>query len=167
MKLLSHYAAACKSLPREAFVQRHPGPFLVHSSRTGGVLQAGAGGRTFDSVVVDDSAPDDVPDEVRTVFTVSQFSTKGPDVSIGSELGTALRVPAASVSRSHAVLHLEGGRWLIEDSGSSMGTWVNGEVVEPGARRPLSPGDRLSLGAVDVTFLPAAQFYDFVRQIVD
>ena len=166
MKLLSHYAAACKALSREAFVQRHPGPFLVHSSRTGGVLQAGAGGRTFDGVVVDDGVPDDVRDDVQTVFTVSQFAAKGPDVSIGSELGAALRVPVASISRNHAVLHLEGGRWFVEDSGSSMGTWVNGEAVEAGARRVVSPGDRLSLGAVDVTFLPAAQFYDFVRQIV-
>jgi hypothetical protein len=47
-----------------------------------------------------------------------------------------------------------------------MGTWVNGDVVEPGTRRALAPGDRLSLGAVDVTFLPAAQFYDFLKQIM-
>jgi pSer/pThr/pTyr-binding forkhead associated (FHA) protein len=166
MKLLSHYAAACKALSRDAFAQRHPGPFLVHSSRNGGALQSGAGGRTIDSVTVDDSTPDEARDEVQTVFTVSQFTPKGPDIAIGSEMGAALRVPAVSVSRTHATLHRDAGRWFIEDSGSSLGTWVNGEGVEAGSPRQLAPGDRLSLGALDVTFLPAPQFYDFVRQIM-
>jgi hypothetical protein len=161
MKPLSHYVAACTALSREAFAQRHPGPFLVHSSRTGGALQTTGGGRTIDSVVLEEQTEDDANADVQTVFTVSQFAPKGPELAIGSELGSALRVQAASVSRTHARLRFEGGQWLIEDAGSSVGTWINGEGLDPGARHALRPGDRISLGALDVTFLTALEFYDF------
>jgi len=163
MKPLSHFATVCEALSREAFVERHPGPYLVHSSRSAGPLEITGGGRTIDSVVVDDAPAEDAEEDVQTVFTVSQFAPKGPDLSVGSEVGSALRVPATSVSRTHAVLRKVASQWCIEDAGSSMGTWVNGEPLDPGGTRPLDPGDRISLGALDVTFLPAAAFYDFVR----
>jgi hypothetical protein len=167
MKPISHYVAACGALTREVFVQRHPGPFLVHSSRTGGVLQTTGGGQTIDSVVLEDAADaeESASADVQTVFTVSQFAPKGPELAIGSELGSNLRVPAASVSRVHARLRSEKAQWIIEDAGSSVGTWVNGEGLESGTGRVLQPGDRVSLGALDVTFLPAPEFYDFVRQM--
>jgi hypothetical protein len=166
MKPISHYVAACAALTREGFVHKHPGPFLLHSSRTGGVLQTTGGGLTINSVVLEDEADaeESASADVQTVFTVSQFAPKGPELAIGSELGSALRVPAASVSRVHARLRSENGQWLLEDAGSSVGTWVNGEAIEPGTSRVLEAGDRISLGVLDVTFLPATQFYDFVRQ---
>jgi hypothetical protein len=167
MKPISHYVSACAVLTREGFVHKHPGPFLVHSSRTGGVLQTAGGGRTIDSVVLEDEADaeESASTDVQTVFTVSQFAPKGPDLAIGSELGSALRVQAASVSRVHARLRSENGQWLVDDAGSSVGTWVNGESVDPGHPRVLQAGDRISLGVLDVTFLPASQFYDFVKQL--
>lgn len=166
MKPLSHYLTACKSLTREAFVQRHPGPFLVHSSRTGGALQATSGGRTLDSVVVDDTEGDAEQAEILTVFTVPQFAPRSGALAVGSDPSCPLRIAAASVSRVHARLVLS-DRWRVEDAGSLVGTWVNGEALEPSVARDLDPGDRLSLGALDLTFLPAAHFYDFVRQNMD
>ncbi len=166
MKPLSHYAPACKSLTREEFVQRHPGPFLVHSSLTGGVLQASSGGRTIDSMVVDDTEGGEEA-EVLTVFTVPQFAPRGAPLTVGSDPACPLRIAAASVSRVHARLVRFDDRWRVEDAGSLVGTWVNGEALEAAVIRDLDPGDRLSLGAVDLTFLPAAHFYDFVRQTMD
>jgi hypothetical protein len=52
-----------------------------------------------------------------------------------------------TVSRRHAELRIEDGRWLLRDLGSSNGTWVNGRrVVEAEVR----PGDRLHLGGAEV-----------------
>ena len=40
-----------------------------------------------------------------------------------------------TVSRRHAELFLDGGRWILRDLGSSNGTWVNGRrVVEAEVR---------------------------------
>lgn len=167
MKPLSHYFAVCKGLTREAFVQRYPGPFLVHSSRTGGALQVTSGGRTIDSVVVDDTGgagPDEEAD-VLTVFTVQQFAPKAPALTVGSDPSSSIRVPAASVSRLHARLVRGPEGWRVEDAGSSVGTWANGEALEPAVVRDLDPGDRVSLGALDLTFYPSSHFYDFVIQM--
>jgi pSer/pThr/pTyr-binding forkhead associated (FHA) protein len=54
-----------------------------------------------------------------------------------------------SVSRRHARLLRDGGRWLIEDLGSTNGVLVNGESV---GRTELHDGDRLELGSVRLAF---------------
>lgn len=54
-----------------------------------------------------------------------------------------------SVSRRHARLTGERGRWRVEDLGSTNGVKVNGEAVE---QRDLADGDRLELGSVHLAF---------------
>jgi hypothetical protein len=52
-----------------------------------------------------------------------------------------------TVSRRHAELRAEGGRWLLRDLGSSNGTYVNGRrVLEAEVR----PGDLLHLGGAEI-----------------
>jgi hypothetical protein len=48
-----------------------------------------------------------------------------------------------TVSRRHAELRIEDGRWLLRDLGSSNGTWVNGRRVMEAEVRP---GDLIQLG---------------------
>jgi FHA domain/Domain of unknown function (DUF1707) len=48
-----------------------------------------------------------------------------------------------TVSRRHAELRAEDGRWIVRDLGSSNGTWVNGRRVMEAEVRP---GDVLHLG---------------------
>ena len=52
-----------------------------------------------------------------------------------------------TVSRRHAELRVEDGRWLLRDLGSFNGTWVNGRrVVEAEVR----PGDLVHLGGAEI-----------------
>lgn len=48
-----------------------------------------------------------------------------------------------TVSRRHAELRFEDGRWLLRDLGSSNGTYVNGRWV---AEAEVRPGDVIHLG---------------------
>ena len=48
-------------------------------------------------------------------------------------------------SSHHAAIRSEGGRWVLEDSGSTNGTWVNGERLA--GPHPLKEGDRIQMGA--------------------
>lgn len=58
-----------------------------------------------------------------------------------------------SISRSHATLiRDDDGNWEVTDLGSKVGTEINGEPVEEKA--PLVPGDLLTLGGVELAFLP-------------
>ncbi len=63
---------------------------------------------------------------------------------IGRAQSSRLHIDSPGISRQHARLTLEKDQYLIEDLGSSNGTFVNGErISEP---RPLKNGDTISLG---------------------
>jgi hypothetical protein len=64
-----------------------------------------------------------------------------------------LHLPHDSVSRRHAALIWSGGTLCIEDLNSGNGTLVNGQPVPLGAAaRPLRPGERITLGEVELLF---------------
>jgi pSer/pThr/pTyr-binding forkhead associated (FHA) protein len=50
------------------------------------------------------------------------------------------------VSRHHAEVVQQAGRWILRDTGSTNGTALNGKIVKEAA---LKPGDTISLGAID------------------
>src|SRR5262252_5773125 len=75
-----------------------------------------------------------------------------PVFSIGRRSETDLRLNGADVSRLHAEIVLENGRYVLHDRQSRFGTFVNDEKFEA---RPLAHGDRLRLGQsadVDIIF---------------
>jgi pSer/pThr/pTyr-binding forkhead associated (FHA) protein len=117
----------------------------------------------MDALVLGAEAAADPSADRITVFTVVQPVPEGAPYVVGSGSGCALRVAAASVSRVHALLRKEGHRWFMEDAGSSAGTWVNGVALDFGARKALAPGDRLSFGSLDFTFLPSEDFHAYAR----
>ena len=66
-------------------------------------------------------------------------------VTIGRDPGCEVALPddSRSVSREHARIVQEEGRYIIEDLGSTNGTIVNGERVD---RAALEPGDEIEIG---------------------
>jgi hypothetical protein len=49
---------------------------------------------------------------------------------IGRDLASDIHLKDERVSRAHAVLWAEGGRWRVRDLGSSNGTWIDGELIK-------------------------------------
>jgi len=76
-----------------------------------------------------------------------QVSGIHPDVDM-----TPHRGEEGGVSRRHAQLIREGGAWFVMDLDSTNGTYQNGIELQPKVRSPLSDGDTLSLGDVEVVF---------------
>ena len=66
-------------------------------------------------------------------------------VRIGRAPQSDLCLADSSVSRHHAVIHVE-PRLAVEDLGSGNGTFVNGRPVPPGEPAPLEPRDLVELG---------------------
>jgi hypothetical protein len=61
--------------------------------------------------------------------------------------------PEAKVSRRHARIVRENGRYQIEDLGSTNGTFVNrGRRLIPGNRQPLNDGDEVIVGKTFLRF---------------
>jgi exonuclease VII small subunit len=50
------------------------------------------------------------------------------------------------VSRQHAVIYVQDGRYVIEDLGSTNGTWLNENRLAPNTAHPLNSGTLLRLG---------------------
>jgi hypothetical protein len=75
------------------------------------------------------------------------------EVVLGREDGCDVVLDETGVSRRHARLHHDGGRWVVTDLGSSNGTTVNGARAES---RPLASGDRLGIGPCIVLFEAAS-----------
>ncbi len=71
------------------------------------------------------------------------------EIVIGRDKGLALSVPHDSVSRRHARIVVD-GTIMLEDLGSSNGTMVDGQRLEPNRARPIGPGSVVKLGATDL-----------------
>jgi hypothetical protein len=64
-----------------------------------------------------------------------------------TQCGLVFRTDAAEISRKHCSLsyHAEKGLFLLQDHGSSNGTFLHGRRLEPNKTYELRPGDRFSL----------------------
>jgi len=64
---------------------------------------------------------------------------------IGRDRAADIRLTESSVSRKHATIEKRGAQWVIVDSGSANGTFVNDVQV---GEKPLEDGQTLRLGTV-------------------
>ena len=83
---------------------------------------------------------------------------RGAEVELGREpAAQGIPIGNDSVSRSHAKISSIGNYWTFEDLGSTNGSWVNGQQVNPGAVKFLRSGDTLQLAnaVLQVTELSA------------
>src|SRR5436190_15822196 len=71
-------------------------------------------------------------------------------VIIGRGLECAIRTDDAMVSRLHAQIRLENGRFVIEDKGSSNGTLVNNNRVQ---KQALTHNDVVQCGSIWIRYI--------------
>src|SRR5215468_11109120 len=69
--------------------------------------------------------------------------------SIGRKMEKDLAIADPRVSRDHALIVSENGKFFVQDQGSKHGTFVNGERVQ---RKVLERNDRLEFGARDTIY---------------
>jgi hypothetical protein len=74
---------------------------------------------------------------------------RGSRFEIGRTAECDIQVEDANVSRHHAVLVARDGGWVVEDLGSTNGTWIAGERV---SSAPLADGTIITVGATHLVF---------------
>lgn len=72
------------------------------------------------------------------------YSLEGEQLTIGRDSSNDIAVNDAEVSRRHARLTFQGGKYVLEDMGSTNGTFVNGQRLT--GPRVLKSGEVISLG---------------------
>jgi pSer/pThr/pTyr-binding forkhead associated (FHA) protein len=97
--------------------------------------------------------------------TGKYFELTGSDLTIGRDLSADIVINIPEVSRKHARLRLETSGFVIEDLGSTNGTFVNGQRLS--GPHSLRPGDTIMLGeAVALGYEAPAPQYDSSATIV-
>lgn len=72
------------------------------------------------------------------------------DVVLGRGDAAEIRLEDPFASGRHARIYEQGGILVIEDLGSTNGTYLNEELLD--GPRPLHPGDRVRIGDSEMTF---------------
>jgi NADPH-dependent 2,4-dienoyl-CoA reductase/sulfur reductase-like enzyme/pSer/pThr/pTyr-binding forkhead associated (FHA) protein len=72
--------------------------------------------------------------------------------TVGRQAGVSLLIDHASVSRRHAEISCADGQYVVRDLGSSNGTFVREQRLEPGSAHHLQPGDQIRFGKVSYRF---------------
>jgi diguanylate cyclase (GGDEF)-like protein len=75
------------------------------------------------------------------------YKVEKPQLVIGRGDKADLRLVDDGISRDHARIVKDGDRMVLEDMGSTNGTYCNGERV---TRHPLSEGDKILLGSTTI-----------------
>lgn len=83
------------------------------------------------------------------IIDISQFET-----SIGRAKTCDLTIDDATVSRFHAVLSRRGSGWLLFDTNSTSGTFVNGGAIKK--HQLLKDGDHINFGKCEFIFYSTA-----------
>ncbi len=101
---------------------------------------------------MDAQALSEEADEPRRLTILSaQGSTTRPipqtgRLTVGRHPDNGLCLDDPEVSRFHAVLHFEDGRFSAEDLGGANGTKVAGRRIEAGLGHPVGPGEPVQIG---------------------
>jgi predicted component of type VI protein secretion system len=84
------------------------------------------------------------------------FTLEGDQLTIGRDSTNEIVINDAEVSRRHARLTFQGGKYVLEDLGSTNGTFVNGQRLA--GPRVLKPGEVVSFGEQIVLVFEATNF---------
>ncbi len=79
------------------------------------------------------------------------FRLTDKKISLGRDPASTIFLPDRRVSRSHAVISLQGEDYILEDLESVNGTFVNDVPV---TKHCLGAGDKILLGSTTINFLP-------------
>lgn len=92
------------------------------------------------------------PGQPRRIFALDKDV-----VTLGKRQDCDLLLDSPFVSRSHARIELEDGRYALVDPGSLNGVMLNGKRIEPNQRYELTRSDQIVIAEFTLTFWDASE----------
>jgi pSer/pThr/pTyr-binding forkhead associated (FHA) protein len=173
MMAIGAYVNIIKSLTEREFCKHHPHPVMLHEATDPLQPTEDTEGETIDRLFIS-RGPDGEPVLTRTygptgpgqLYTVYVLKpARSSTLSIGCSARCEIQINDQSLSKIHALFEAREGRFFLCDNGSTSGTRINDELLRTREWSEVASGDRISLGTVELTFLPAENFYRLVRRL--
>lgn len=98
------------------------------------------------------------------VFPVKPRDEATGTCTIGRAADCDIQIEDVSIAEKHATIELRGHSYLLVDHGSDGGSKVNGVPLFDAESKQLVSGSGVRLGDVDLVFLEAPEFYQFIRR---
>ena len=89
---------------------------------------------------------------VKSSFSLANEFSVTNGKSLGRAIDNDVVLPDTYVSRKHAKISFENGLYVIEDLGSTNGTFLNGDNIQGKGKQPLKDGDEIRLGTTVFKF---------------
>ena len=84
-------------------------------------------------------------------------------ITIGRTPNNDVVLRDVTVSRFHAYFRQRADKWLMADAGSRNGSALAGVALEARRERDISSGAAVRIGDFELTFFPAAQLFEVLR----
>jgi hypothetical protein len=146
------------ALAKDSFLKRYPNSWLIWEPGEHSVPVSGV-----DVSVAATQMPGGGAAQRPLAGDALCFALKVPEgtvLRVGRAAESEVLVSDLTVSRVHAQLTLQGGRWVLESLSETKATSVGGAPVSRGQLLALSSGQEFELGGVKLTFLDAQAFRD-------
>lgn len=146
-----------------------PAAFVRYNPKGGDDVRSGVHTLTIDADVtleesIEETRPHgrDLPDDIELELypMAKKPGASFPDrITIGRTSNNDVVIADTSISRLHAYVRRDGGKWIVADAGSKNGSWLRGVKMEPRKEIALASRAVVRLGDVDLTFYVAADLY--------
>lgn len=90
-----------------------------------------------------------------------------PEGALGHAKTAILIEDAPGISRNHAIVQYERGKWYITDLNSANGTYVNGKRIEQGTPKKIGNGDIIKIGEKEFLFISRGRITDSIFGMED
>jgi hypothetical protein len=132
-------------LEKDSFLSRFPEPFFLQNS---GFVPTESLPKFLFKLVTAYAGTDKEPPFNIQVWALKETSMfGGPQaLTIGRVEGNDIVIPHKRISKNHATLMLPTDRWMISDSGSTNGTFLQGSQIEPNKPQHLGSGAEINFG---------------------
>jgi pSer/pThr/pTyr-binding forkhead associated (FHA) protein len=157
------FVAKHGAMSRTRFLGRHTKPVLLITSEASA---AATGFRSSDTHIPTggNPAPSELPFYIYAIDKRPGANTT-PAITLGRSATNDLVVPDPGVSRIHAAFFVQKDERMTIADASTLGTWVDGEKLEPKKHRWLGHSHQLQLGpAVFATFMVPERLFELVAK---
>ena len=175
MNVESVMKIAC-SLERSDFLMAHPNSVLISAEIRQGILLPASGKKKnmtmhYRTGGVENNEGNNytpvrfVP--IRRPAISTRSESKARWLTVGRTSDNPIMINDYTVSKQHARIQEDrkNGTFVVEELGSTNGSWINDERLVKGESNTLKSGDTIRFGRHIFTFLNGRMFYDFLLNL--